>query len=70
VHLDNNTRLRVTQDRDFDSDIRILHSDFSYLQNVSKRASQLWMLIYIYSEDMQSVLKRHNVAKHTEFYLG
>jgi hypothetical protein len=25
---------------------------------------------YIYSEDMYSVLNCHNVAKHTEFFLG
>jgi hypothetical protein len=24
----------------------------------------------IYAKDMDSVLKRHNVAKHAEFYLG
>jgi hypothetical protein len=24
----------------------------------------------IYSEDMHSVLNCHNIAKHTEFYLG
>jgi hypothetical protein len=26
--------------------------------------------IYIYSEDMYTVFKSHNIAKHTEFYLG
>jgi hypothetical protein len=26
--------------------------------------------IYIYSEDIYSVLNFHNVANHTEFYLG
>jgi hypothetical protein len=40
------------------------------IQVVSKRALQLWNLIYIYSEDMYSVLSCSNVAKHTEFYLG
>jgi hypothetical protein len=37
---------------------------------VSKRALQLSKLIQIYLEDMYSVLKCHNVAEHTEFYLG
>jgi hypothetical protein len=40
------------------------------MQAVSKRALQLWKLIYIYSEDMHRVLNCHNVAKHTEFYSG
>jgi hypothetical protein len=37
---------------------------------LQKRASQIWKLIQMYSEDMYSVLTCHNVAKHTEFYLG
>jgi hypothetical protein len=40
------------------------------IQDVSKRALQLWKLTYIYPEDMDSVLHCHNVAKHAEFYLG
>jgi hypothetical protein len=40
------------------------------MQGVSKRALQLLKLIYIYLEDMYSVLSYHNVAGHTEFYLG
>jgi hypothetical protein len=39
-------------------------------KNVSKRALQLWNLVYIYSEDMYSVLNCHTVPKHIEFYLG
>jgi hypothetical protein len=38
------------------------------MQGASKRALQLWKLIYIYSEDMYSVFNCHIVAKHTEFY--
>jgi hypothetical protein len=38
--------------------------------NVSKIALRLGKLIYNYSDDMYSVLNCHNVAKHTEFYLG
>jgi hypothetical protein len=40
------------------------------IQDVSKRALQLQKSIYIYSENMYSVLKCHNIEKHTEFYLG
>jgi hypothetical protein len=40
------------------------------IQNVSKRALQLWKLIEIYTEDIHNVLICQNVAKHTEFYLG
>jgi hypothetical protein len=40
------------------------------LQGASKRASQLQKLIYIYLEDMYSVLNCYNVAKYTECYLG
>jgi hypothetical protein len=39
-------------------------------QGVSERALQLWKSISIYSEDMYSVLKCYDIAKHTEFYLG
>jgi hypothetical protein len=39
------------------------------IQGVSKRALQLRNLLYVYSEDMYSILNCHNVAKHTEFYL-
>jgi hypothetical protein len=37
---------------------------------VSKIALQLWKLVYIYPEDMNSVFNCHNVAKHTKFDLG
>jgi hypothetical protein len=40
------------------------------MQGVSKIDLQLQKLIQINSEDMYSVLNCHNVAKHTEFYLG
>jgi hypothetical protein len=40
------------------------------IQGFSKRALQLWKLVYFYSKDMYSVLNCHNVEKHTEFYLG
>jgi hypothetical protein len=40
------------------------------IQDVSKRALQLWKLIEIYTEDIHNVLNCQNVAKHTEFYLG
>jgi hypothetical protein len=40
------------------------------MQYVSKKALQLSKLIYIYSEDIYSVLSCHNVANLTEFYLG
>jgi hypothetical protein len=40
------------------------------IQGVSKRALQLWNSIQIYTEDIHNVLDCHNVAKHTEFYLG
>jgi hypothetical protein len=39
------------------------------MQGVSKRALQLREFIYIYLEDMYSVLNCHNVAKQAEFYL-
>jgi hypothetical protein len=39
------------------------------IQDVSKRALQLWKLIEIYTEDIHNVLNCQNVAKHTEFYL-
>jgi hypothetical protein len=39
------------------------------IQGVSKRALQLWKSIQIYTEDIH-VSNCHNVAKHTEFYLG
>jgi hypothetical protein len=39
------------------------------IQGDSKRPLQLSKLIYIYSEDMYSILNCHNVAKHPEFYL-
>jgi hypothetical protein len=40
------------------------------IQSVSKSALQLRNLIYIYSEDIYSVLNGHNGAKQIEFYLG
>jgi hypothetical protein len=40
------------------------------MQGVSERDLQLSKLALIYSEDMYSVLSCHDVAKHTEFYLG
>jgi hypothetical protein len=39
------------------------------MQGVSEIALQLWKLIYIYSEDMDSVSNCHNVVKLIEFYL-
>jgi hypothetical protein len=39
---------------------RVFQKDFYKFERVHK----------IYSEDMYSVLKCHNIAKHTEFYLG
>jgi len=39
------------------------------IQDVSKRALQLWKLIEIYTEDIHKVLNCQNVAKYTEFYL-
>jgi hypothetical protein len=40
------------------------------IQDVSKRALQLWKLKLIYPEDVYSILNCHNLAKHTKFYLG
>jgi hypothetical protein len=40
------------------------------MQGVSKRALQLWEIIWIYSEDMFSVLNYHNIAKYAELYVG
>jgi hypothetical protein len=39
-------------------------------QSVSKRALQLLKIVHIYSEDLYSALKGHNVAKHSEFCLS
>jgi hypothetical protein len=39
------------------------------MQSVSKRPLQFLKLIYIYSEDVYSILNCHNVAKHVKFYM-
>jgi hypothetical protein len=44
------------------------HVRWRIVHDVSKRALQLWKLIYIYSEN--SVLNCYIVARHTEFYVG
>jgi hypothetical protein len=48
---------------------KVQNSD-SYKERSSKGALQLWKLIYIYSDDMNSVLNGHNVAKYSDFYVG
>jgi hypothetical protein len=43
---------------------------FVLIEGASERALQLRKHIYLYSEDMCSVLNCHDVARHAEFYLG
>jgi hypothetical protein len=50
--------------------IFMTHYIYAYSIGVSKRSLQLLKLIEIYSEDMYRVLNCHNIARHTEFYLG
>jgi hypothetical protein len=40
------------------------------MQAAPIRGLQLWKLFWIYSEDMYCVSNCHNVAKHSEFYVG
>jgi hypothetical protein len=47
----------------------LLPGAMSVIQDVSKRALQLWKRIQNYSEDICSGLSCHNVAKYTEVYL-